>query len=449
MSQLSSRTLVVVATAVAAASAIGAGIVARTTAPNRHEAAHGRVAATQPVQQPAATELGNDIARTQTHLRAAPRDWQAWGALGLDYVQAARTTVDPTYYPKAAAALSRSLSLDTADNVEAAAGMAALEAARHDFAAALRWARHGLTIDPSSAVLYGALDDALTQLGRYDEARAAAVRMESLQPGTDAEARLSYAAELRGDVSGAVRYMQIALADAGSPADIAFARYYLGELALSAHRPDVALAQVTAGLRADPDATQLLEGRARAEAALGRVADALRDLDTVVNRVPQPAYVLEYGELLQAAGRDAEAQRQYALFRAEEQLFAANGVTLDVDETLFEADHGSVATAVAVGKAALDHRPFLDSYDAYAWALHRTGSDAQALAMSRRALATGVHNALFLFHRAAIEWSLHQREAAQRDARSALAINPAFNPLLAVMARELAAGRGFASISGR
>ena len=437
MNQLSSRPVVVVAALVAAASAIGAGVIARTTTPSHTRAAGSHLTAALPAQQPAATDLDKDITRTQAQLRVLPRDWEAWAALGLDYVQAARTTVDPTYYPKAAAALSRSLSLDTEDNVVAAAGKAALAAAQHDFPAALRWARRGLRIDPSSAVLYGALDDALTQLGRYDEARAAAMRMESLQPGTDAEARLSYAAELRGDLTGAVTYMQTALADAGSAADVAFARYYLAELALSANHPEQALEQVTAGLRVAPDSAQLLEGRAHAEAALGRIGDALRDLDTVVNRVPQPSYVLEYGELLQAAGRDGDAQRQYALFRVEEQLFAANGVALDVDETLFEADHGSVATAVAVGKAALSSRPFLDSYDAYAWALHRAGRDAQALAMSQRALSTGARNALFLFHRAAIESSLHQRDAARKDARAALAINATFNPLLAPAAREL------------
>jgi cytochrome c-type biogenesis protein CcmH/NrfG len=45
------------------------------------------------------------IARTQDHLRATPGDWQAWAGLALDYVEQAKVTVDPTYYPKAAAAL--------------------------------------------------------------------------------------------------------------------------------------------------------------------------------------------------------------------------------------------------------------------------------------------------------------------------------------------------------
>jgi tetratricopeptide (TPR) repeat protein len=356
----------------------------------------------------------------------------------LEYVQQARVSVDPTYYPKAEAALDRSLRLNDDDNAVAMAGEAALSAARHDFHAALTWARRGLAVDPQSAVLYGALSDALTQTGRYPQAEAAARRMEQLQPGTDAEARLSYAAELRGDEAAAVAFMQTALGDAGTPADVAFTRYYLAELALMSGHPHRALHEITVGLALDPSSTTLLEGRAKAEAALGRAADATQDLATVVSRVPQPNYVLEYGELLQSLGRAAEAAQEYALFRVEEKLFAGNGVTLDTDETLFEADHGDVALAVAVGRAATRSRPFVDSYDAYGWALHRSGRDREALAFANRSLAPGVHNALFFYHRAAIEKSLRLHALARRDASTAVAVNPAFSPLLTSDARRIA-----------
>ncbi len=60
----------------------------------------------------------------------------------------------------------------------------------------------------------------------------------------------------------------------------------------------------------------------------------------MVSAVPQPQYVLELGELEQSQ-HNPDAARQYALFRTEEQLFTANGVTLDTEPTLFEADHGA------------------------------------------------------------------------------------------------------------
>jgi len=368
--------------------------------------------------------LAAEIARTQQHLREVPRDYEAWATLGFDYVQQAKLTVDPTYYPKSSAALQRSLLLSRSNNFVAMAGEATLASARHDFHAALQWSRRGLRIDPQSAVLYGALTDALTQLGHYSAAARAAAHMEQLSPGTPAESRLSYAAELSGDEAFAIRFMRLALSNAATPADVAFARYYLGQLDLNAGHPQAALRQFTRGLADAPTDTTLFEGRAKAEAALGATARALADYRTVVARVPQPGYVLEYGELLQSVGRVGAAEQQWKLFRTEERLFAANGVTLDVDQILFDADHGNPAVAVQAGARALRTRPFLDTYDAYGWALHRAGDDRQALVAANAALRTGMHNALFFFHRGQIERSLGNVSAAHRDLARAHQINP-------------------------
>jgi hypothetical protein len=40
---------------------------------------------------------------------------------------------------------------------------------------------------------------------------------------------------------------------------------------------------------------------------------AVRDYATVVSEVPQPQYLVEFGELLASLGRDQEAQAQYAV----------------------------------------------------------------------------------------------------------------------------------------
>ena len=427
---LSRRRLPYVVLAVAGTSALVAALVAVGNGTGSRSVEPSAVSTTAGM-----TSLGAEIARTQARLREVPRDFQAWATLGFDYVQQAKITVDPTYYPKSAAALQRSISLNHTDNFVAMAGEAALSAARHDFRSALVWARRGLRIDPQSAVLYGSLTDALTQLGRYGAAARAAARMETLSPGAPAESRLSYAAELRGDDVDAARFMRLALSNAATTADVAFARYYLGQLSINQGHPAAALRTFSAGLAASPTDTTLLEGRAKAEAALGQTTKALADFQTVVNRVPQPGYVLEYGELLQATGRTQQANQQRQLFRTEERLFHANGVTLDVDQILFEADHGSPAIAVRTGARALLTRPFLDTYDAYAWALHRTGADQQALREANVALGTSMTNALFYFHRGEIERALGNVEAARRDLTQALRIDPWFSPLSAKIAR--------------
>ena len=46
----------------------------------------------------------------------------------------------------------------------------------------LQYAKQAIAVNPESAAAYGVLSDALTELGRYDEGRAAARRMDDLQP---------------------------------------------------------------------------------------------------------------------------------------------------------------------------------------------------------------------------------------------------------------------------
>ncbi len=409
-------------------SAVAAVAVGRT--PARPDAAQPAPAAGR------ADPLGREIAALQDRLRRSPEDYQAWASLGLDYVQQAKLTVDPSYYPKATEALDRSLTLNGTENFQAMAGQSALKSGEHDFTAALGWAQRGLTINPYNATLYGALNDAQTQLGMYDEAARSAQRMNELKPGTPAFTRSEYVFELHGEIAAATTAMRRALDDATSPADRAFAHYYLGELAFNAGDPAAALAENEAGLAIDPTYSALRQGKARAEAALGRTDAAVADYLKVVSEVPQPQYVVEAGELLQSLGRDREAQQQFTVFGTEVALFQANGVTLDTDPTLFYADHSDPAKALAFGEAGLRIRPFIEMEDAYAWALHANGRDAEAQAHMAKAMALGTRNALFFFHRGMIEKSLGQRAAAKASLEQAQAINPHFSLYHAPMLRQ-------------
>ena len=76
-------------------------------------------------------------------MHRTPANYQAWATLGLDYVQQAKVTVNPAYYPKATGALAKSLRLHRGDNYVAMAGEAALNAAEHRFRAARGWALAG------------------------------------------------------------------------------------------------------------------------------------------------------------------------------------------------------------------------------------------------------------------------------------------------------------------
>ena len=440
------RQVRLIASFVVAAVGLGAAITAvvglgsgahPTTAssPTRSTAAAADVSAQSRVDS-----LTRSIEMTQATLKGSPTDYQAWATLGLDYVQQAKVTVNPAYYPKAKGALATSLRIHRANNYVAMAGEAALNAAEHRFRAALRWAKRGLRIDPESATLLGALDDADTQLGRYAQAFAAVRKMNRLQPGIPAFTRAEYVYELKGDVASAVRILKSALNQATDPSDKAFIYYYLGQLAFNNGNPRESLRYNVAGLAADPTYYALIEGKAKAEAALGRNAAAVRDYLTVVSDVPQPEYVVEAGELLESLGQAEQAQQEYSLFGTENKLFQANGVTLDTDPTLFYADHGQPKLALKYGKVGIRIRPFIEMDDAYAWALHANHQNRKALRYEHKAMALGTRNALFAFHAGMIERSLGDHASAVRDLHRALAINPAFSPLLAPVARRTLAG---------
>lgn len=436
MRKLSGRKLALAGGTVAAA--VGLVVVAGVVLPaagSNHDTGSGAGSAATAVPA-AATGLAAQIDGLQEHLRLSPQDYVSWGELGLAYVQQAKNTVNPAYYPKATGALARSLQLNGTTNYVGMAGQAALESAEHHFAAAKVWALKGLKANPDNPTLYGTLADAQTQLGEYDAAAASVQTMNDLQPGVAAFTRAEYVFELRGDLTGARAAMQRAYDDSSNASDRGYAAYYLGELSFNSGDAAAALRETNLGLQVDPNNSALLEGKARAEAALGDTTQALADYQRVVDEVPQPQYVLEYGDLLASLGQNAKAATQYQLFEAENKLFTANGVSLDTDPTLFYADHGQPALALQYGNNGIKSRPFIEMQDAYAWALHANGRDAEALQYEQKVQAVGMRNALFDFHRGMIEQSLGQNAAARASLTAALTLNPHFNPRLVPMARQ-------------
>lgn len=385
--------------------------------------------------RPSGASLDATITDLQSRLVLAPSDFVSWATLGLAYVQQAKATVNPEFYPRADGALAKSLAINNSDNFLAYAGLSALASARHDFDAAKGFATQGLAINSYSAILYGALSDAELQLGNYDTAFQAVQKMIDLSPDTSSLSRASYAWELRGDTGQATTLMQRALDDAPTAADRAFAQVYLGELAFNRGDPNTALNYYNQAMIQSPTDPAALAGKAKAEAALGQTETALTHFAELVGRAPEASYILEYGELLQSVGRDAEAQQQYDVFLAAQQLFKANGVQPDATLTMFNANHADPKLALSAGEAGIANRPFVDMYDAYAWALHVNGRDTEALAAITTALDLGGKNALFHFHAGMIKRALGDDAGAREQLTTALDLNPFFNPLDAPVAR--------------
>jgi tetratricopeptide (TPR) repeat protein len=382
------------------------------------------------------------IERAQRRLEQVPGDHHTWAELGAAYVEQARVTGNPGYYDKAEGALQESMALRPNGNDTALAGLGALANARHDFAGAEDAATRALAVNEFSATAWGVLADALTQLGDYPGATEAAHRMVDLRPGVASFARISYDAELHGDVIAARSALEQALEVADSDSEKAFCRTYLGALAFATGFPDEAAAQYAAGLEVAPADPALRLGQARVLAVRGDVEAALAAYAEVAEARPLPEHLVEYGEYLESLGRQDDAARQYALLDDVRRLFEASGVQEDLGVALFAADHGDPATALAAAEAEFGRRQNVDAADALAWALHSAGRDPEALPYAEQATSLGGRNALFLYHRGVIEATLGRTDAARASLAAALDANPNFSPLHAPRAAVLLSDLG-------
>jgi tetratricopeptide (TPR) repeat protein len=419
------------------------GITATTVLTSRG----GTAAAPSPVaaaQAPAAPgdQLSVTIAKAQQVLQGKPDDWATWAVLGSAYVQQARVSADPSYYPKSEGALAKSLELHPDGNDAALTGMGALANARHEFGTAADLARRAQAINAYGSTSYGVLADALIQLGDYPGATAAAQKMLNLKPGVSSFTRGSYDLELHGRTDEARKVLEQALGDATDPSDIAFCHTYLGELALSLGDLDGAEKEYAAGLALTPDEPNLLLGQAKVQAARGQSDAAVAGYQHVVDLRPLPATFVEYGQLLESLGRTAEAKVQYALYDTAQQLFTSNGVRDSLTGALLDANRGAGDSAVAQGRAEFAARQNIDAADALGWALHAAGRDAEALPYAQQATALGTRNASFLYHRGIIEQSLGKVGPARATLSDALATNPYFSPLFAPKAKQALAALG-------
>jgi tetratricopeptide (TPR) repeat protein len=382
------------------------------------------------------TEL---IADLQARLQAVPDDWQACASLGLAYVQQARISADPSYYPKAEGVLARSLELHPDDNFDALVGMGTLALARHEFAAGLAWGRKAEAVNPYRAFAYGVIGDALIELGRYQEGFDALQHMVDLRPDLSSYARAAYARELQGDVEGATQLMTMAFDVASSRSDMAWTLHQLGELSLASGQMADAEREYRRTLAADPTFVPAEAGLARVAAARGDLPAAIEGFESVVAAYPLPEYVIALADLYTVTGDHAMAERQVALLEAEEDLLEAGGVNVDLEVAMFSADHGvDLDGGLDAARAEWARRQSVQVADALAWQLYAHGRYEEALGYADQALRLGTRNASFLFHRGMIERALGRDDAARADLAAALEINPHFSILWAdTAAREL------------
>src|SRR6266702_2377342 len=150
------------------------------------------------------------LLRLERRVASQPSDGDTLAALGLAYQQRGRETGDPAYYRLSGEALHRAAAAGGPLPV-IAQGEASLANTRHRFREGLRLAREAIGFDPYNGSAFGALGDALLNLGRYRQAFEVYDKMALLAPGIASFTRVGSARELTGRPDAAVGADKLAL----------------------------------------------------------------------------------------------------------------------------------------------------------------------------------------------------------------------------------------------
>jgi tetratricopeptide (TPR) repeat protein len=422
------RTIALVAAAAAALLVVGSllgGVLGEL------RTAEGAPSSSPRLEVDAALPLGGTavaVTRLERAVQDDPRDADRLGELGLAYQLRWRETGDPSFLPLSERALREALDARPRD-AAATIGLGNLALIRHDFRGALELGREARRRAPFAARPYGVVGDALIELGRYRQAFAAFDRMAAVRPSLASYARVAYARELTGDRRGAISAMTLALDAAGGvPEPTAWAHVELAKLALGDGRVDAAADHGRAALAIFPGYVLALEQQARIEAARGNLGAAVATARRAATAVPLPQFVALLGDLLDRQGRTAAAVRQRSTVAAIDRVLNANGLRVDLETAVFQADHRiRPAETVRLARRARAERPSIYGDDALGWALARAGRCAEAEPWLDRALRLGTKDALLYFHRGYATGCAGDRDAMRVWYRRALEQSPAFS----------------------
>jgi tetratricopeptide (TPR) repeat protein len=307
---------------------------------------------------------------------------------------------------------------------------------QHRFEEAIELSTRARVVDPIDAWNYAVEGDAHLELGEYPKAFDAFEQMMKHRPSGPAYARASYARELQGDLEGALRLMEMATeaTSAHDPEGQAWHHAQTGDLLFQLGRLDAAQREYDHAAFIFPAHPFAAMGTARVKVARGDYRAALDIYLELLKRGPLPYLAARAGEVYEALGERANAERYYAL--------AENGWRYDTPEptllAAFLATHDrKLPDAVRIAEEAAKRRHDIFTMDALSWSYFRSGRVADAAKASAQAQRTNTRDRTILYHAAAIAQATGDRQTASTLLTRALESNPKFDLTSAPAARDL------------
>ncbi len=391
-----------------------------------------------------AAESREVIGFLERRIRRDPGDSDVYSKLAGLYLQQLRETGALEDLGLALRAAHASLAIvPSVRNTDGLTSLALAEFASHEFGPARDHARKLAQLDYTGTP-YALLGDALAELGDYGQAEQAYSQMQR-RSGVDNEnvaTRMARLAQLRGDNPGAERDFSKALAlelgrSEPSHERIAWFHWQLGDTAFFNGDYPTAETNYEDALTAYPGYFRALASLGRLQAARGAFPQAISNYEAAVRLLPDPTFVAELGDVYKLSGQEKEAERQYGLVEFIGHLSKLNGVMYNRQLAMFYADHDIKARDAYVdAKREYGVRRDILGADALAWTALKAGKIREAQVAMKAALRLGTQDPRLFYHAGMIAQAARQYALARTYLERALTLNPQFDALQAIKARE-------------
>jgi tetratricopeptide (TPR) repeat protein len=365
-----------------------------------------------------------------------------WNALGDVFDLKGRMTGDVSQYVAAKLAYESAIGI-AANSSAAHAGDARVLATLHDFNGALAEATRTVELNANALGALGVIFDSSVELGQIDVAKLALTDLQRSVDGPSISVREARLAFLRGDTASAVQLAEGAAADSREAGDLAsntaFFEFTAAEYQLFAGNLDSAGDHYSTALALLPGYPLAIFGEARVAYARDDLPGAITLMKSATAALPRPDMLAFLGDLYALSGDPAKAADQYATvdFIASMTESSGAGSVYDRAYSVFLSDHGrDIAKALTLASDELLQRKDIYGYDAYAWALHANGRDAEALDAVSQALTLGTADPTLLMHAGLIELANGLTGEGRAHLQQALALNPSVAPLVTDTARK-------------
>ena len=338
-----------------------------------------------------------------------PLQYSGYNLLAAALVRRAQETSDVGFYAQAEGAVKKSLDL-APDNFDTQKIRVSILLGEHQYPVALEAAKALNKRVPDDVMVYGLLTDANVELGNYKDAEVSAQWMLNLRPGNlPALVGAARLRELFGDGEGALELLDLAYqstppTETGERAGILT---QIGHLRSASGNTEAADRFFQQALALFPNYASALGNLAQLRIAQKRYAEAVVLLEQRYQSEARAANLYDLAEALQLAGRESEAKKTFSDFE-NKALAESNGMNSSNRELiLYYADHAhQPAKALEVARVEYAWRHDAYTLDAYAWALHVNGQDAEARKQIQTALAVGIRDERLLSHARDIDLSM-------------------------------------------